>query len=290
MQNVGLILQGGGMRGVYTSGVLDFFMENQLFFPYVVAVSAGACNAAAYLSRQPGFGRRMYLDHLQSSKSVSLMRWFTKKSVFHMDFIFEEIPTKIDPLDFDTLFNAKEQLWVGTTDCETGKSLFFNHRQCKQIFQVVKASCSLPIITPIVEYEGRKLLDGGIAEPIPIEKSLIDGNEFHVIVLTSQFEYLKRPLINRWFLSFFYAQYPELVQALIDHHEKFLKNIKRIQQLEQQQKAFIIRPSVHISLSSIHNQRQKLTSLYEMGYHDAKQQFSQLANWLHDQMPVSTFH
>jgi predicted patatin/cPLA2 family phospholipase len=280
MEKIGLVLQGGGMRGVYTSGALDFFMEKGLYFPYVAAVSAGACNASAYLSRQKGLGKIMHINYLKDPRYISLKNLWYKKSIFGMDFIFDELPKKLQPFHYDIFHQAKEKLVVGTTDCSTGKSLYFEKDSCEQIFTVIRASCSLPFISPIVDYQGFKLLDGGITDPIPIKKSLFDGNEVNVIVLTCDQTYKEKQLKLKWMAKKMYPYYKDLVHAIYNHYKVYNETIEYIKQLEAERKAFVLRPQKRIKVKRIEKNPHKLTILYEQGYADAKESYFNLKNWM----------
>lgn len=280
MEKIGLVLQGGGMRGVYTSGALDYFMEKDLYFPYVAAVSAGACNASAYLSRQKGFGKTMHINYLNDPRYVSLKNLWQTKSVFGMDFIFDELPNRLQPFHFDVFHQAKEKLIVGTTDCSTGKSVYFEKDSCEQIFTIIRASCSLPFIAPIVDYQGQKLLDGGITDPIPVKKAVHDGYKMNVIILTCDQTYKEKQLRLKWLANKMYPYYKELVHAICKHYQVYNETVEYIKQLETEKKAFVIRPQKKIKAKRIEKNPHILTVLYEQGYTDAKEAYTKLKNWM----------
>jgi predicted patatin/cPLA2 family phospholipase len=280
MRNVGLVLQGGGMRGVYTAGALDFYMEQNLYFPYVTAVSAGACNATAYLSRQKGFGKIMQINYIHDRRYVSLRNILRGKSIFGMDFIFDEIPNKLEPFHFDRFNQAEEILKVGATDCLSGRSVFFEKKDCREIFTVLRASCSIPFISSIVNYEGMKLLDGGISAPIPIQQSIEDGNRLNVVILTGDERSMRKPRFLQLLAKQVYGPYKELRKALFNHYAVFNETISEIQQLESLKTAFVLRPGCRIPTKSIERNPAVLTSLYNQGYIDAKINFSPMMRWL----------
>lgn len=284
MKKTGLVLQGGGMRGVYTSGVLDYFMEKNLYFPYVAAVSAGASNASAYLARQQGFGKIMHVDYLHDPRFVGFRNLFTQRSLFGLDYILKEIPKKLNPFCYDRFFQADETFVVVTTDCRTGQSVYFNkhdhHEEGEEFFTAVKASCSLPFVSPIVKYKGMHLLDGGIADPIPIQKSISDGNEKHVIILTSEPVPTPAPPDKfKWLARTFYARHPKLVDALWEHHQIFNDTVKQIAELERSGRAIVIRPSKYIPTKGVERDKSKMLALYEQGYLDAMTAYPRLLAW-----------
>ncbi|WNF38460.1 patatin family protein [Bacillaceae bacterium IKA-2] len=282
MKNIGLVLQGGGMRGVYTSGVLDFFMEQELYFPYISAVSAGACNASAYLSRQHGLGKIMHINFLRDPRYISIRNLFKHRSLLGMDFIFDEIPKTIHPFDFKRFNDATEHLVVAATDCEKGECCYFDNKISDHIFMAIRASCSLPFISHIVDFDGLKLLDGGITAPIPINKSISDGHDKNVIILTNTNQNV-RPLNLKWLAQKIYSQYGHLVKALIDHHEVYKTALLQIKQLEAINKVFVIRPTRDIPIRTIERNITKLELLYDQGYEDAKNSYTALLGWMSDE-------
>lgn len=176
LENTGLVLEGGGMRGVYTGGILEYFMEQDLYFPYVIGVSAGACHAASYLSRQRNRNKTVNIDYASHPQYLSYKNLWKKRQLFDMEFIFHEIPEKHVPFDFETYFNSPERFLVGTTDCETGQSVYFEKEGTNDdALNLLQASSSLPFIAPAVNYRGKQLLDGGISDPIPVRKAQEDG-------------------------------------------------------------------------------------------------------------------
>ncbi|NOV88494.1 putative patatin/cPLA2 family phospholipase [Clostridium acetobutylicum] len=201
MNNIGLILEGGGMRGVYTAGVLDFFMDKNLYFPYVSGVSMGACNAASYVSKQRGRTKSVTVDLADDSRYISLKNFIKYKSIFGMDFIFDEVPNKLFPFDFNTFSNSTQKLVIGTTDCLTGKEVYFSHSSSNDILDIIRASSSLPFISEPVKINNYTLMDGGIADPIPIKRSIEDGNAKNVLILTREADYIKNPFKHNWILS-----------------------------------------------------------------------------------------
>lgn len=192
LENTGLVLEGGGMRGVYTAGILEYFMEQDLYFPYIVGVSAGACNAASYLSRQKDRNKTVNIEYVTHPRYLSYKNFWKKRQLFDMNFIFHEIPTQHVPFDFDTYFNSTERFLVGTTDCETGQPMYFEKDgTAEEALTLLQASSSLPFIAPIVNFRGKKLLDGGISDPIPVRKAQQDGYEKSVVILTRNHGYSK---------------------------------------------------------------------------------------------------
>src|SRR3712207_8881556 len=136
MCNVGLVLEGGGMRGIYTSGVLDFFMENDIYLPYVIGVSAGACNASSYISRQKYRSKNINLKYIKDPRYLGIKNLIFEKSIFGIKFIYDEIPNKLEPFDYEAFNNASEKFIIGTTNCNTGKTVYFEKNKCKDIIKI----------------------------------------------------------------------------------------------------------------------------------------------------------
>ncbi|HZG79039.1 MAG TPA: patatin family protein, partial [Paenibacillus sp.] len=200
-EKLGLVLEGGGMRGVYTGGVLERFMEDGLYFPYVIGVSAGACNAVSYLSRQRERNRRVTIDYVDRPEYLSVRNWIRRGSMFGMDFIFDRIPNEIDPLDYETLFAIRETFVVGATDPETGEPTYYGNdvwaRDKATFMAALRASSSLPFFSPPVPVDGRLMFDGGVADPIPVRRALSDGCDRVVVVLTKDASYRIKPFKRR---------------------------------------------------------------------------------------------
>lgn len=177
IDKIGLVLEGGGMRGVFTSGVLDYMMENELWFQNVYGVSAGACNGISYAAKQIGRNKKINCDYCADKRYSSFSNFIKEKSIFGMDFIFVEIPKNQVPLDYDTYYASEINLQVGATNLLTGKAEYFSKDISVQNTAIIKASCSMPIVSPIRMVDGKPYLDGGVADPIPIEYSLSQGNQ-----------------------------------------------------------------------------------------------------------------
>lgn len=280
MNKVGLVLEGGGMRGLYTAGILDFFMEKNLYFPYVIGVSAGACNAASYISKQKERSKRINIDYIKNPRYLSYSNLIKEKSIFGMNFLFNEIPNKLDPFDYKTFDKSEQRFVIGTTDCETGNPLYFDKNKCNDILGVLRASSSIPLLSPIVEVEGKKLLDGGVADSIPIKKAIEDGFQRNIIILTRNKEYRKKPYKFKMFVKRSYLKYPKLVDTIFNRYKMYNDTLDYIEELEKQYNAFVIRPSELLKVDRLEKNPQKLKALYEMGYGDAKNLYSKMKKWI----------
>ncbi len=280
MEKIGLVLQGGGTRGVYTSGVLDFFLHKNLVIPYVIGVSAGACNGVAYVAKQPGLGKTMYFKYMQDKKSICYRNLLKGGNLFAMDYIFEEVPKQWAPLQMNQVCHSHQAFWIVTTNCASGKAEYFEKSTCKDIYKAIRASCSMPFISCPVDYDGLMLLDGGIVEPVPIEKSILDGNSKNIVILTHQHKVSKRAFWMGWLASKRYPEYTPLCQALTRYHERCNHAAEMISNQVSEKKAFVIQPTQAVQMGSIQRNIDKLHTLYTMGYQDAQNAYPDLQNWM----------
>lgn len=282
MKGTGLVLEGGGMRGVYTAGVLDYFMDKDIYFPYVIGVSAGACNAASYLSRQRGRNRIVNVDYVRHPEYISYKNLLLKrKGLFGMDFIFDEIPNKHEPFDFEAFSNATERLVIGTTDTVTGIPVYFEKADHNEnILTVLRASASLPLMAPIIEYKGNKLLDGGIADPIPIHKSRADGNHRNVIILTQNEGYRKSKTKMEWLAKKIYNVHPGMAHVMLNRYQHYNQTLDEIEEMERRNEVFVIRPKQKLEVGRAERNPIKLNALYERGIEDAMNVYEELENFL----------
>ncbi|MBT2581352.1 patatin family protein [Planococcus sp. ISL-109] len=277
----GLILEGGGMRGVYTAGVLEYFMEKDQYFPYVIGVSAGACNAASYLSRQRGRNRSVTIDYVGHPDYISIWNFFRKRELFGMDLIFDKIPNELVPFDFERFRAAKERFFIGTTDCLTGDSVYFEKSECvDDILPIIRASSSLPYMSQAMYHGDRYLMDGGISDPIPIRKALADVVDKAIIILTKEKGYRKKPSQFTKTTRYLYRDFPGLTQALERRWQLYNETLEEIEQLEEEHKIFVIRPSQSFKVRRAERNVARLEQLHELGYSDAENTYVQLRKWI----------
>ncbi|WP_017473847.1 patatin-like phospholipase family protein [Amphibacillus jilinensis] len=278
--NVGLVLEGGGMRGLYTAGVLDYFMDHQLYFPYVVGVSAGACNALSYLSRQKDRSRQVNVNFANDPRYINYRNLFKGKGIFNMEFLFNDIAKELIPFDYETFQSIAERLVIPTTNCQTGKAVYFEKSNTDDVIEAVKASSSLPLVGKPVELAGYTLLDGGIVDPIPIRKSIEDGNKKHLIILTRPKGYRKKPFRAKMTARIIYPHYKNLVKALEIRHQVYNETLAFIEAREEAGDVYVIRPEAHEQVKRAEKDPQKLDSLHQAGYFAAEKQHDQLNAWL----------
>ncbi|WP_264738248.1 patatin family protein [Cytobacillus firmus] len=277
ISEAGLVLEGGGMRGVYTAGILEYFLEQDLCFPYVIGVSAGACNAASYLSKQKGRNRIVNVDYVTDPRYISWRNYFKSRQFFGMDFIFDEIPNKLVPYHYDEFYKNESEFVIGTTDCHTGKPVYFSKKDYgKDMLKVLKASSSLPFIAPEVDFNSRVLLDGGISDPIPIKKAQQDGFKKNIVILTRNRGYSKKPSKFTFMVKRKYPQYTGLQKALAERFRTYNETLRYVEQEEKNGTVLVIQPQEPLTVGRMERNPQKLEKLYLQGYEDARKSFKRI--------------
>ncbi|WP_394238168.1 patatin family protein [Niallia oryzisoli] len=281
MENIGLILEGGGSRGIYTAGILRYLMEEEMYFPYTIGVSAGACNGSSYISRQIDRNKMVNIDLVNHPEYLSLRNLFKKGQLFGMDFLFDTVPKEIVPFDFQAFNEAEEEFVVGTTDCLTGEPVFYKKTDyAKDMLTLLRASSSLPAFAPAVPFENRVLMDGGIADPIPIKQSVQDGNSKNVVVLTRNRGYYKKPQSFGGYIRRKYRDYPGLVKALEQRHTVYNETLQYIFDEEKKGNVFVLCPSEKLNVGRVEKNKKKLTALYQQGINDIKNMVQPLKEFL----------
>ena len=267
----GLVLEGGGMRGVFTCGVLDNFMDRGIRFPYTIGVSAGACNGLSYMSEQRGRAKYSNIDLLREYHYIGLKQLLLKGNLIDFDLLFYTFPEKIIPYDYERLAACEEHFEMVTTDCRTGKACYFEEKHDPvRVIDLVKASSSLPFVSPISYVDGRPMLDGGITDSIPLLRAQELGYNNNIVVLTRNKGY-RKPDKPTPVPPFIYRKYPELRRAIHSRNKMYNEQISTIEQLEESGKLTVLRPQRPIEVGRMERDYRKLVSLYEEGYECASQ-------------------
>ena len=265
-RKTGLVLEGGGMRGVFTSGVLDAFMKHNLTFPYVVAVSAGACNGMSYVSHQPRRARISNIDYLARYKYIGIRHLVTQGCIFDRDLLYDKFPNQYLPFDFDTFFNSEMEFEMVTTNCRTGLPMYLSERHDRQrALDIVRASSSLPYVSKIVDVDGEPMLDGGIVDSIPVERAIAKGFPRNVLVLTRNKDYRSTGRDHKT-PHFVYRNYPRLRVALSHRIEAYNAQLDMIDRMEAEGLVLCIRPERPMEVGRIEKDTTKLERLYEEGF------------------------
>lgn len=280
-----LVLEGGGLRGIYTSAILDYFIDKKLEFPYIVGVSAGAIMAASYISKQKERNLRINTKYLGDKRYMSIGNLIKEGTFFSKDFAYRKIPNILEPFDYNEFYNGKCTYKVGAFDCKKGKNTYINLSEVfdKEIFlDTLMASGSLPFLSRPVKIEDKLYLDGGLGESIPIFQSIKDKNEKHVIILTRDKNYRKKETKNSIITKFLYKKYPKVAEAIIKRGKIYNESLDFIDKLEKENKIFVIRPSSEVKVDRLETNPDKIKELYNQGRRDIEEVYNQLIDFLKD--------
>ena len=268
-KQTGLVLEGGEMRGVFTSGVLDYLLDHHIYFNYAVGVSAGACNGLSYISQQRGRDKKSNIDMLQKYEYIGLKYFVTQRSILDREFMYDRLANEVLPFDYDACFQNPATFEMVTTSARTGKACYLTERSDrKRLIQIAKASSSLPFVCPIVDVDGEPMLDGGIVDSIPIERAIATDHPFNVVVSTRNRGY-REPDKNLTIPKFIYGEYPRLRMVLSRMHTYYNRQLELIERLEDEGSILVIRPQLPIEVGRLEDDPVKLTNLYNEGYEEA---------------------
>ena len=264
--NTGLVLEGGGMRGVFTCGVLDAFMRHGVKFNYIVAVSAGACNGLSYMSNQPGRARKSNIDFLERYKYISIRHLLTQGSLLDQKLLYDTLPHKLLPFDFDACFSNPAEFEMVTTNCLTGCACYLSERSdIGRLLDIVRASSSLPYVCKTVNVDGTPMLDGGIVDSIPFRRAMERGHANNVVVLTRPSGFRLSEKKNK-LPPLAYRRYPRLRTALSRRNKVYNDQLEMVDELELAGTITCIRPTGRINVDRMERNPAKLIPLYDEGY------------------------
>lgn len=275
----GLVLEGGAMRGMYTAGVLDVFMENNVRFDGVMGVSAGAVFGVNYLSGQVGRVIRYNCRFNTDRNYMGIGCLIKTGDFFNKEYAFYRVPRELDKFDDEAFKRSGMPFYAVVTNLENGEPEYIQVKSVLDEMEILRASCSMPFASKPVEINGKMYLDGGVTDSIPFQKFAEIGYEKQVVILTRDKSYRKKPM-NRALTSFFYRKYPEFRRRLKNRHIMYNESLNRLEKYEAEGKAFTIRPSEPINISRTERDPEKLKQVYELGKSDAKKQLSDLLNYL----------
>ena len=260
-----LILEGGTLRPIFSAGVMDALLDNNITFPYCIGVSAGITNGVSYISKQKGRNLEVVTKYRNDNRYLSYRNFLRCKSIFGLDFVFDEIPNNLIPFDMDTYRKYPGKVLVGVTNAHTGKTEYLNGKDLDNKATMLRATCAIPLLFPVIKINGKEYYDGGLCDPIPIKKAIADGNTKHLIVLTQpkgyKKELSKKNILDAKLLN---KKYPNLKTPLLNRHNHYNETVKFCEQLENEGKVLILRPEYN--LDSFEKDINKLKSSYDHGY------------------------
>lgn len=281
MYQSGLVLEGGGNRGIFTSGVLDAFMENGLTFPYVIGVSAGSCNAASFLGKNLHRQHDITINYCRHKNYMGLHAYRQSGEYLNLGWIFGELSYDLMPLDYEAYEKSNAVLCAVVTNALTGKAEYFYPKDLKEFgCPVLRASCAMPLVTKGVVLDGVHYFDGGLADSIPLKRALEDGCRKAVLILTQDRDFVKPPIKAAKIMKLMYKKYPMLSQVIANRHIMYNDQRRYVEEQEKAGNVYVICPSKPLNCSSMENDTLKLESIYQLGYMQGKREIENIKRFL----------
>ncbi len=280
MYQAGLVLEGGGMRGMYTCGVLEFFLEKELIFSDCYGVSAGACHLCSYLSGQKGRALHVGIDYLQCRDYCSLSSLLRTGDLFNKDFCYDLIPNYLNPYDYEAFERYPGRAYAVATNIETGEAEYLRLKHMQTDIEAVRASSSLPLVSKNVRIGNKLYLDGGISDAIPLQKSILDGNQKNIVVLTKEVGYRRKPSSLLPLIRAAYLRYPKVYELMKNRHIAYNRTLDMVEKKEKAGEVIVLRPKENDGIGRIEKDKEKLMALYKQGYEDAKARYEEILAYL----------
>lgn len=283
MTKIGLVLEGGAMRGLYTAGVLDVFLDNNINIDGIIGVSAGALFGANYYSKQRGRALRYNKKYCKDKRYISIHSLITTGNIVNKDFAFYKVTNELDPFDDEEFIKTNKDFYVVITNVETGMPEYINIKNSTvKNLEVLRATSAMPIVSKMVEINNHKYLDGALADSIPVTKAIDMGYDKIIVILTRPLEYRKKPFskLESLFIKLKYRKYPKLAKAILNRYSNYNECLEKIIDLESKKEIFVIRPSRDLNISRLEKDECKLQEVYDLGINDAKKQMKKLIEFL----------
>lgn len=277
-----LVIQGGGTRGIYAAGVLDAFLLNKLYFPYVIGTSAGSLCGTNYLSKDFGRSKYVVTELMSDPKFVSVRNRIIKGTIFDFDFLFHEVPKSILPFNEKEFLNSSSFFYMVATDMADGKTIYFEKNAISDPYKGLAASSSLPLLSKPVDVDGHLCLDGGVTMSVPFRKPLDEGIEKIVVIATRNKGYRKKDIkhLQKVIAKSLYKQYPLFLDAFLKSHEVYNQNMDLLDKLEEEGRVCIIRPDGPVNVEVACKDKNELVNLYERGYEDGLASINKVNKYL----------
>lgn len=277
-----MVLEGGSMRGIYTAGVLDVLMENNVEVDGIVSVSAGALFGVNYFSKQNGRAIRYNKKYCGDKRFISIHSLIKTRNVVNKDFTFYKVTKELDPFDNDKFKEGNKDFYVTATNIETGKPEYFKIDDVIKQLEEFRATAAVPFASEIIELNGKKYLDGGISDSIPINKCLDLGYKKIIVILTQPLGFRKMPFSKKreQLLKIALKKYPKLVDAMLNRYIMYNEELDKVRELEEKGDIFVIRPSRKINMSMIEKDPNKIQEYYDMGVEVGKSVINDLKDFL----------
>ena len=276
---IGILFEGGAMRGMYTAGVIDVLLEMGIKADVIIGVSAGALFGINYKSRQKGRALRSNLKYVNDKRYMSFYNLLTTGNIVNEDFCFNEIPNILDDFNYASFKRSKGDFYATVTNVKTGEAEYIKINDCKKDIQALRASGSMPFVSKPVEYNGEYYLDGGIADSIPIDKIMSMGLDKIIVVLTRPNGY-KKKRVSVAPARVMYKKYTKLIETMKNRYIIYNKSLDEIKFLESEKDIFVVRPSELIKIKKMEKDEDKLKRMYNLGYNDLKNRENELKKYL----------
>ena len=276
---VGLVLEGGAMRGLFTAGVLDVFLENNIEVTDIVGVSAGTLFGVNYVSKQPKRALRYNVNYINDKRYMSLKSWIKTGNLINKDFTYYKVPFQLDVFDNKTFKNSKTNFYATVTNIENGEAEFIKIHDPYLQMETLRATSALPFISEIIEVDGKKYLDGGIANSIPIDFFEKKNYDKIIVILTRPISYRKKKSTSIQF-KLFYKKYRHRIEKLENRYKNYNETVEKILELEKQGKVFVIRPSEDINVKRLEKDIEKLNHVYNLGVKDGNHIIEDLKEYI----------
>ncbi len=282
MYQAGLVLEGGGMKGLYTAGVIDFFLDKGIAFSSVYGVSAGACSMCSYLSKQRGRARDVCIDYVDRWDYCSIASLLLTGDLFNVNLNYHLVPEYLNPYDYEAFQRYQGKAYSVATDIVSGKPVYFRIRDMRKDMTKIRASASLPFVSRNVPIGKGLYLDGGLSDSIPVQKSIMDGNRKNVVVMTKEMGFVRKA--TRGYMlrlaGLRYWRYPKVTELMMKRGEHYREQVAYVNRLQKSGQAFVIRPKGAVDVGRVEKNPQKLKALYQRGYRDAKACYRELLAFL----------
>lgn len=279
MKKNGLVLEGGGMRALFTAGVLDAFLEKSLCIDTMVSVSAGALFGVNYVSQQKGRAVRYNIKFAGDKRYMSLRNWFKTGNVLDKKFAYYDLPMKLDIFDEKKFSESNINFYIVLTNIETGKAEYILIKDVFDQMEYLRATSALPFASKIIKIDGKKYLDGGITDPVPIDYCKKMGCDKLIVVLTRPKGKYKEDKLN-WLFKIVYKKYPKLVERLVNMENDYKKTLKKIIELEDKGEIFVIRPDEVLDIGRLETNKEKIKEIYNKGLEKGRKEIEKLEKYL----------
>ena len=280
LYKAGLVLEGGGMKGVYSSGVLDFFLDKGLDFSSCYGVSAGACSLCSFLSKQRGRAYHVTVDYLEDKNYCSMYSLLTTGDLFNVEMCYHRIPDELNLYDYAAYDRYQGNFYSVVTNIETGEPEYIPIKDMAKEIDAIRASASLPLVSRNVSFRGHLYLDGGISDSIPLARSIKDGNTKNVVIMTKEKGYRRSPSSMMSLVKLRYRKYPKVYELMKNRHISYNATLDFLEEQIKAGTTFLIQPKHKSEVGRIEKDQAKLKELYDQGYQDASECYEELLRFL----------